>query len=526
MAYWILQANPNSDNGYRIFDALADVGAIHSWRVARYRHDIAPGDEFALWASGQKSGVYAFGVVTEPAECRVADAGPYWKNPAEANRLSWQVGIRIDEVLLDNPILRGELSRNPDFASALILRMPGGGNPFPVTEVQWQAILSYRVATTSRQGRLGRNRPCPRDAESQIVQDSRKQFLSRRFIIWLAVIVSQIVVIGGLLAWGAALGASATQAPPRTPSAAITVWVTDPRWQIAPELHVSQGIWTIDLSSPLEKGIKRYQTIHPHIEAIVALWGAAQLTDPQRFGEAPFSPGSYRQVQVPFEEFVEKVDSYYNLPVVARSPKVPSLIPAQVFLVHQQGFYQGFEEPLPLVGKVSASMYARTSTGWSAYVPPMGVLAPGHCAQTRGGLPPTVAKAFAVKQRPWYTATCPMPSPIVELRLDEGEHFADSSRAPTLMARYPRWTDQRESTHLPGYIGGFWIDVGDSAIAAAAQRNLLFSGVIFGIAGALLATWLVAGVTSVVKRIAVPTTGDQESGPLKPAERHSDAAKD
>ena len=92
MAYWILQANP--DDIYKIFDALGDPGAIRDWRIARHRHEILPGDEFALWASGENRGVYAFGVVTEPAELRPGDADPHWRDPAEGNRLAWSMALR------------------------------------------------------------------------------------------------------------------------------------------------------------------------------------------------------------------------------------------------------------------------------------------------------------------------------------------------------------------------------------------------------------------------------------------------
>jgi 5-methylcytosine-specific restriction enzyme A len=40
---------------------------------------------------------------------------------------------------------RSVLAADPNFADAAIIRMPGGGNPFPVTDPQWQAITS-RVA--------------------------------------------------------------------------------------------------------------------------------------------------------------------------------------------------------------------------------------------------------------------------------------------------------------------------------------------------------------------------------------------
>lgn len=39
---------------------------------------------------------------------------------------------------------RAELTGAPEFVGASIIRMPGGGNPFPVSEAQWQAVESRR----------------------------------------------------------------------------------------------------------------------------------------------------------------------------------------------------------------------------------------------------------------------------------------------------------------------------------------------------------------------------------------------
>jgi uncharacterized protein YndB with AHSA1/START domain len=142
VAYWILQANPKM---YRVFSALSDATAIQTWAIAHHRRDIAPGDKFALWVSGKDSGVYAFGIVTERADVTPPDDA-YWQDPAEGHRRKWRVGIRIEDGdVLGSPIPRGELSRDPNFAHALILRMPGGGNPFPLTESEWRVIISYRV---------------------------------------------------------------------------------------------------------------------------------------------------------------------------------------------------------------------------------------------------------------------------------------------------------------------------------------------------------------------------------------------
>ena len=65
---------------FRHVDALADADSIRTWTVARYRQDIGPGDEFALWASGPAGGVYALGVVTAPAEPVPGPALNRWSN--------------------------------------------------------------------------------------------------------------------------------------------------------------------------------------------------------------------------------------------------------------------------------------------------------------------------------------------------------------------------------------------------------------------------------------------------------------
>jgi predicted RNA-binding protein with PUA-like domain len=143
MAYWILQANPAR---YRVAEALAEASSIRTWTVARYRRGIVPGDWFALWVTGARGGVYALGSVTAGADFIPGD-DRFWVNPAEAERPAWWVGISIEEVL-PNPILRADLAENPAFAGASIIRMPGGGNPFPVTEAQWQVIESRRPGAT------------------------------------------------------------------------------------------------------------------------------------------------------------------------------------------------------------------------------------------------------------------------------------------------------------------------------------------------------------------------------------------
>jgi 5-methylcytosine-specific restriction protein A len=145
VARWILQCNPER---YRLREALRDGYRIRSWTVARYLRDITPGDEVAMWISGSDGGIYVLGEVTTGAGRSAENPDPYWVDPAAPDDTSLHVGIRLSE-RLPEPIPRSVLASDPDFADSAIIRMPGGGNPFPVTDEQWQAVVS-RIATPAR----------------------------------------------------------------------------------------------------------------------------------------------------------------------------------------------------------------------------------------------------------------------------------------------------------------------------------------------------------------------------------------
>ena len=141
MAYWILQGNPEI---YDTFGAL-QAGPIDRWRIARHLQDVSRGDEFALWISGQGGGVSALGIVTEPPK-RDTDPDRFWVDPAEGRERAWRIGIQISR-RLGCPVPRADLKADPGFAESLILRMPGGGNPFPVTPDEWLVLQSHIAAS-------------------------------------------------------------------------------------------------------------------------------------------------------------------------------------------------------------------------------------------------------------------------------------------------------------------------------------------------------------------------------------------
>jgi hypothetical protein len=137
MTYWILQGNPEI---YDTHGAL-EAGTGDRWRIARHLHDISCGDEFALWISGPGGGVCALGVVTEPPK-RDTDSDPFWFDPAEGGKPARRIGIRMNR-RLGAPVRGTDLQADPGFGRSMILRMPGGGNPFPVTPDEWQVLQSH-----------------------------------------------------------------------------------------------------------------------------------------------------------------------------------------------------------------------------------------------------------------------------------------------------------------------------------------------------------------------------------------------
>jgi hypothetical protein len=341
--------------------------------------------------------------------------------------------------------------------------------------------------------------------------------LSRRGLVWLAAIASQVVLIGGVFTWSYYLAEDAIGSSPTNATAVITVWVSDPSWHVAPELDIGQHSWVVTLST--QQG-NSFGVSHPDAEAVVVLWGDAELSDPHPacwtaiVGEncarpmSSASPGSYQQVQVPQEQASFYVENFLTGNVPGFSGPT---VPAEVFRVTAHDYYATGavdRSVFPVVGQPSSGMETTTSTGWSAFMPSASDAgSPIGCSAAPAPLPPAIADATAGStSQVWYGTGCPTPS--IELITGASERFSDSTVPPSSIDYgIPIWTDQPETPNksvIPD-IGGFSLDVADPAIAAAASRDVFFAGVLAGIAGGLLAGWLAAGATFIVKRSIIPT---------------------
>ena len=74
----------------------------------------------------------------------------YWTELVDTTEPRWHVGIEITDVL-DHPILRGDIVADPALSDSAIIKMPGGGNPFPLDTVQWRAIRAHQSDDSSRE---------------------------------------------------------------------------------------------------------------------------------------------------------------------------------------------------------------------------------------------------------------------------------------------------------------------------------------------------------------------------------------
>jgi predicted RNA-binding protein with PUA-like domain len=149
MAHWLLQSNPER---WRIDDFLAERGPekLTSWSVTRYRDEVQAGDDLALWRTGPDAGVIALGEVTGPVYEAIGEADEYWQDVEQAERARWWLPLRLTELFLDTPVTREELRHEPAFAQAAILRQPFAGNPFRLSDAEWNAIVTrHRPADDS-----------------------------------------------------------------------------------------------------------------------------------------------------------------------------------------------------------------------------------------------------------------------------------------------------------------------------------------------------------------------------------------
>jgi hypothetical protein len=157
MSSWLFQWNPERwDVWAYLRDNPEDDFSEWTWSAVGYLDQIEPGDRVVFWIGGRPRvrGVYATGKVTNHA-FGGGGLGEYATRSSDRHRSHWFVPFALTQTFFDNPILAIELRMDPRFSQALILRMPGGGNPFPLEEEEWKAIADRLPGTAYRTARYG-----------------------------------------------------------------------------------------------------------------------------------------------------------------------------------------------------------------------------------------------------------------------------------------------------------------------------------------------------------------------------------
>jgi predicted RNA-binding protein with PUA-like domain len=137
MTHWLLQSNPDRYDTDRP-DWFTEWGMATRGLAAQ----LQPGDQVAIWKSGNSAGVYATATVAEgePYETVIGpDDG--FKCAEDIGKRRWCVDLEGGR-RLDRPVLKETLRADPRFADAAILRAWRRPNPFPLSDEEWDAICS------------------------------------------------------------------------------------------------------------------------------------------------------------------------------------------------------------------------------------------------------------------------------------------------------------------------------------------------------------------------------------------------
>jgi hypothetical protein len=114
----------NPDEYELVEEVPARLAKGDRWPVKQHRDELRAGDKVILWQSGDKSGIYAFGVLADKPR---------------KTRNKWWVKIQY-KPLLRQPVFKRDLKKHPLLSNLRVLKRPWDRNPFPVSKTEWQAL--------------------------------------------------------------------------------------------------------------------------------------------------------------------------------------------------------------------------------------------------------------------------------------------------------------------------------------------------------------------------------------------------
>jgi len=138
---WVFQFNPAI---YGWSSRIKENRETEQWLTSQHARDIREGDKVAIWASGEKAGVYAIGeIITNPRKRPLdTEQEKYWTTKEDVSkfRMNCSVIIKYLKVIIHMPLLENECSKDATLSDMAVLNQPQGTN-FPLTRKQWNRII-------------------------------------------------------------------------------------------------------------------------------------------------------------------------------------------------------------------------------------------------------------------------------------------------------------------------------------------------------------------------------------------------
>lgn len=145
--HWLFQFNPAT---YRWLDRVGETKEPEQWLTSQHFKHIHEGDLVAIWASGEKGGIYAIGhIMTKPAKKPLnAEQEKYFIEKDYIGKFQEKPSVNVgySKVALDKPLLQDECNRDATLSGMQIFKNPHGTN-FRLTTDEWTRILELMEQT-------------------------------------------------------------------------------------------------------------------------------------------------------------------------------------------------------------------------------------------------------------------------------------------------------------------------------------------------------------------------------------------
>jgi hypothetical protein len=151
--HWLFQFNPAA---YNWFDRIKENKETEQWLTSQHAKQIHEGDMVAIWASGEKAGVYAIGqIITNPRQKALdPDQEKYWIEKSSICKFQEKPSaiVKYLKVAFDKPLLHDRCRLDSTLSAMQVFTNPQGTN-FPLAREQWNRILALMEQGTTQTGK-------------------------------------------------------------------------------------------------------------------------------------------------------------------------------------------------------------------------------------------------------------------------------------------------------------------------------------------------------------------------------------